>query len=136
MDGRLIDLSSGGMALALETTIPEGTNLHIEMTFPDRSKIDCDGQIRHMVEFNGRYLHGFEFMNLPAAVGERIERMSADYIDCETRIVNQATEVCRSECAFFNLCTKEERVSPLVESEVILELALRALDDSPLVRQA
>lgn len=131
-EGRLIDLSGGGLALDLDKIIPQGTNLHLEITFPDRSKIDCDVQVRHLAPWNGRHLHGFEFLNLPSVIAERIDRMSNDYIDCETRIVNEATEVCRSECAFFSICNKPEKVSPIFNPDVILELAFRSLDDSPL----
>jgi c-di-GMP-binding flagellar brake protein YcgR len=135
INGRLIDLSAGGMSIFIEMRIPQGTTIHLEATFPDHSKIECDAQVIHAIPRNGSILHGFEFLNLSVPLGERIERMSMDYIDCETRIESKKTEVCRSDCAFFSLCTKSEKVSPVLDSKGILELSFTSIS-KPQVEQA
>lgn len=134
IEGKLIDLSAGGMSIYIDMVIPQGTNVHIEALFADRFKIDCDAQIKHVIPRNRSFLHGFEFLNLSVPVGERIQKMSMDYIDCETRIDNKMTEVCQSNCAFFSLCNKPERLNPVMETKFFLELAFKELDKSTLTQ--
>lgn len=108
--GKLIDLSAGGMAVLIGQIIPQGTRLQLKLTFPDHTILKSDTQVKHTIPRARSYLHGLEFLTLDALTAERINRMSNDYIDCESRIHAAAPEICKgTDCAFFSMCTKPER---------------------------
>jgi hypothetical protein len=130
--GKLIDLSAGGMAILIDEIIPQGTNLSITATFPDGFKIECFIQIRHALPKNGKFLHGIEFLNLPVSVSEKIERMSSDYIDCEYRMSHEPGNVCRTDCAFYTMCTRPEKLNVVMDLTGVLEIAFRNVDRTTL----
>jgi hypothetical protein len=132
--GKLIDLSAGGLSVLIGEIIPQETFLSLILTFPDNSKIESIIKVRHAVPRGKGYLHGIEFLNPPAYMVEKIDKMSSDYIDCENRIQAAASEVCRMNCAFFTMCTKQQRLQPVVDVNASIELAFKALEDSPLPR--
>ncbi len=126
--GKLIDLSAGGLSLLLPQLIPLGTKLRIKLTFPDQTRVECDAEIRHMLPRERNYLHGLQFENLDPAMASRIEKMSADYIDCEQRILNSHMAPCTGkDCAFFTMCTKKERTDHILrhEEDLILSFSRR-----------
>jgi hypothetical protein len=123
--GKLIDLSAGGLALLIPQIIPLGTKIHIKLTFPDQTLLECDGDIRHMSPRDRNYLHGLQFDAVDADIAARIERMSADYIDCEQRIANNFLTPCvGQQCAFFTMCTKAERTEHFLNHEEDLLLSI------------
>lgn len=130
--GKLIDLSAGGMAILIDEIIPQGSKLNLLGTFPDRFKIECIVDVKHVIPRNSKFVHGIEFLNLPALTVEKIEKMSADYIDCENRIAAKISDVCKTDCAFFTLCIKTQKINPVFDPNLVLELAFKSLEDSPL----
>jgi hypothetical protein len=127
--GKLIDLSAGGMAILINELVPQETFLNLTITFPDRSAVDSIVKVKRVFPKGRAFLHGLEFLTLSPAMVERIDRMSSDYIDCETRIANQATDVCRTNCAFFTMCTKEQKIDAVLNVDDGLALAFQVLKD-------
>jgi hypothetical protein len=125
--GKLIDLSAGGMAILIDEMIPMGTNLSLMATFPDGFKIECAVQVKHQIPREEKYIHGFEFLNLAPVTMEKIEKMSSDYIDCESRIAAHAQEICRTHCAFFTMCNKPEKLDLTFEPSKVLELQFKPI---------
>jgi hypothetical protein len=130
--GKLIDLSAGGLSVLIGEIIPQETFLTMLLTFPDHSTIESVIKVRHVLPRGRAFLHGIEFLNPPQIMVEKISRMSEDYIDCESRIQSKAAEVCRTNCAFFTMCSKPERLNPVLDVNTSLELAFKALEDTPL----
>jgi hypothetical protein len=125
--GRMIDVSAGGIALVIDEVIPLNTRLNMKMTFPDQTKIDATVQVRRLVpKENGKYLLGMEFTVIADEAKEKIDHMSGDYIDCETRIQEKAVDICRAECSFYSMCNKPCK-KPAVDHQAALELAFQAL---------
>lgn len=123
--GKLIDLSAGGLALLIPQIIPLGTKVHMKLTLPDQTLIECNGEIRHMLPRERNYLHGLQFDGVAAEIATRIEKMSSDYIDCEQRIVNNHLSPCiGNQCAFFTMCTKKERTDHFLHHEEDLLLSI------------
>jgi hypothetical protein len=56
--------------------------------------------------------------------------MSNDYINCETRISEKKLDVCRMDCAFYSMCSKPEKLNPVVNIDFALEVAFKVLEDS------
>lgn len=128
VNGKLIDLSAGGMAIVIRDIIPQGTKLDMTVTFPDKTSLNCTVEVKRVVPKAKSYLHGIEFLNLQPEMVARIEKMSSDYIDCEARIQSTPTgEICKTSCAFFNMCTKPQRINPVPDPMVALDLAFRTL---------
>jgi PilZ domain len=130
--GHMIDLSAGGMAILMNEIIPQKTKLSIGITFPNQTPLQCKAEVKRVVPRGKKYLIGFEFLNLPTEWVDKIERMSTDYIDCESRIQKGETEVCETNCSFFSMCNKVQRREPLVEVDVALEMAFKMLDQFPM----
>jgi len=131
--GRLIDMSAGGMSLIISELIPLKSKLHLVMRFPDKTTMKCNIEVRHAQPRDRDFLHGFKFLNLPYYIGNKIDTMSNDYIDCETRIQKKESEICISKCTFYNMCTKSQRKEPvLFDVDMALELAFKTLADSPI----
>jgi hypothetical protein len=64
------------------------------------------------------FLHGLQFEAVNAEIANRIDQMSADYIDCEQRIVNNHLTPCvGNACKFFSMCTKKERTDHFLRNE-------------------
>lgn len=131
VSGELIDLSAGGLAILIDEIIPQSSVLNLSITFPNHSKLECVSRIVRVEARGSKFLHGIEFDTLPTYWEEKIERMSTNYIDCENRIQNKAAEVCRSDCAFFNFCSKPQKINPTVNVDQALEIAFTILNDSP-----
>jgi hypothetical protein len=117
--GKLIDLSAGGMAILINEMIPQETMLNLKITFPDHSVIDSIVKVRRVAERGRSHLHGIEFLTLGAEMAEKIEKMSSDYINCETRIRSGQKEVCRTDCSFFTMCGKKEKLNPVVNVDAL-----------------
>jgi hypothetical protein len=128
--GKLIDLSAGGLSVLIGEIIPQETFLSLILTFPDNSKIESIIKVRHAVPRGKGYLHGIEFLNPPAYMVEKIDKMSSDYIDCENRIQAAASEVCRMNCAFFTMCNKPQRTELLTNINDGLLVEFAASDPS------
>jgi hypothetical protein len=117
--GKLIDLSAGGMAILINEMIPQETLLNLKITFPDHSVIDSIVKVRRVSEKGRSHVHGIEFLTLTADMAEKIEKMSSDYINCETRIHAGQKEVCHTNCAFFTMCGKKEKLNPVVNIDAL-----------------
>lgn len=127
--GKLIDLSAGGLSMLIQQIIPQGTRLHLTITFPDHSHMESDIEVVRTMPRDRNYVIGLEFLNLDLSWVERIETMSAQYIECEQRI--QATELtpCIGKaCTLFDMCNKSERTNLLinVDEELLLNMAVLA----------
>ncbi|MCG3205483.1 MAG: hypothetical protein KCHDKBKB_02204 [Elusimicrobia bacterium] len=125
--GKLIDLSAGGLSMLIHQIIPQGTHLQLTLVFPDQTRLECETQVKHMLPRDRNYLHGFEFLNIDPSWVTRINDMSSHFIDCERRIQSADINPCiGSQCAFFNMCNKQERVNLLVniDDELLLNLAV------------
>ncbi len=120
------------MAILIDEIIPQGAKLNLTGTFPDKFKIECLVDVKRVLPRNLKYVHGIEFLNLPAYTMEKIEKMSADYVDCEARIASKAAEVCHSDCAFYTMCSKPQKIDPVFDPTLVLELAFKTLEDSRL----
>lgn len=125
--GKLIDLSAGGMAILINEVIPMGTKLDLKVRFPDHSYLESIILVKRVVPRSRKFLIGIEFLTVPGFMEKKIEKMSADYIDCESRINEGSTEICRVDCAFFTMCKKKERVDPVVDLDKMLEITFEQL---------
>jgi c-di-GMP-binding flagellar brake protein YcgR len=125
--GKMIDLSAGGLALLIDEVIPLNTKLNMKLSFPNNVAVNATVQVRRLVPRENKYLMGMEFIVISEESKEMIDRMSSDYIDCETRIAEKARDVCRAECAFMSMCTKAAKRPPAEDVRVALELAFQAL---------
>ncbi len=130
--GKLIDLSAGGMAILIDQYIPALTRLSLGMAFPDKTVLDSIIEIKRTIPKDNKYLIGIEFLTISVQAQNRIEAMSAAYIDCESRIRDKVPEICRTDCAFYGMCTKSERLVPVVDLDVALNLVFQKLENSPL----
>ncbi len=132
LKGKLIDLSAGGMAILIEEFIPPQARLNLALTFPDKSMLESIVEIKHAVPKDKQYLIGIEFLTVPLSVQQRIEKMSSDYVDCEARIERNLGDVCRTDCGFYNFCTKQQRSVPLIDPDVVLNMVFKKLQENPL----
>ena len=126
--GRLIDLSAGGLSVLMGEFLPPQTFFSLCIVLPDHTRIDTTIKIIHALPRGKNYLHGIEFLTLPTEMGERIERMSSDFMNCENRIQAHEAEVCHTDCAFFNMCDKKQKIDVVMDTNSAIELAFRQIE--------
>jgi hypothetical protein len=97
----------------------------LAVRFPDGMKIESVVRVSRVMPKGRKYLHGIEFLNLQEAMVARIDQMSSDYINCESRIAENAPEVCTEGCSFFTMCAKPQKKEPAVQENVALELEFK-----------
>ncbi|MFN0118264.1 MAG: PilZ domain-containing protein [Elusimicrobiota bacterium] len=109
LKGKLIDLSAGGMSVNINGYLPQNTLLHLALQFSDGTLIEAIVELRHFRPNGKKTLYGFEFIKIDSKLSDKINQMSSEFIDCENRIQKQESNICRNSCAFFSLCSKEQK---------------------------
>lgn len=109
-EGRLLNISAGGMALLMDQKLEPGVFLALNLRFMDGSEIETLVQIRHAVPKEKEFIHGFQFISIPSFISEKMATIAKDYNACEDRIQKQDPEICRSNCSFHSMCTKPQRI--------------------------
>ncbi len=126
--GQLIDLSPNGMAILIGEEIPVGTDLELQLTFPDRAVLDSNVRIRHVLSHKGRFLIGIEFIDLADFLQVKLERITKDFLECEDKIKIRAPEICRLDCSFFNICDKMQKLQATHKLDEVFQLKLKSRD--------
>lgn len=109
-EGKLLNISAGGMALLLPEKLPELTCWALRISLMDHSEIETLVQIRHSVPQQNQFAHGLQFVSIPSYLGEQVENLAKDFASCESRIKSGAPNVCRETCSLFDHCEKPQKL--------------------------
>lgn len=109
VDGKMVDLSGGGLAVLLKEAVPVKTKLKLWMVVTGREAITCTVSVRRVSAKGGAYLTGLQFLDLNEVVAADLAKLSGDYDACEERIREEQTPVCVPTCAFLTLCDKPQK---------------------------
>jgi hypothetical protein len=113
IEGQVIDLSGGGMAILISESLPASTTMQMELIFPNKVTLGCLVVVRRTSGCTGGYLTGIEFLDMPEGMIAKIDRMAHDYNACDGRIANQdeeEDEICQPECSFMSVCDKPQKL--------------------------
>ncbi len=105
----LMDLSLGGMGLLTLVSIKTGTKLATKINLPGFQTNSIDCRIVWDVCKESTFRIGINFVKLENTDFKKIETMSRDYADCETRIAGTEKHVCKTECHYKPLCEKKQK---------------------------
>ncbi len=111
MDGTLMDLSGGGLAVVVKEAVPVKTRLQLTIKFPFRAPVTCNVSVRRSSRIENGHRLGLQFLDLSDPTANELIRMSADYDACDGRIRQETTPVCERTCAFFRYCEKPQKVN-------------------------
>lgn len=136
VEGALVNLSTGGMALFLNTEssgtrLARGGKLRVHFRLPGIPLSECRGVITHAVtdRASGWLRLGVRFLKTPPALAQRIARMVIDNAACDARMDEQSQPRCDLSCAFHSLCNKPIRDTsgslPGPQFEIALQRASR-----------
>jgi hypothetical protein len=132
VEGALVNLSSGGMALLIANEagtarLARGTRLRVHFRLPGLPLTQCKGTVTHAAPSagNGWLRLGVKFMQFPASLNDRIQRMLIDDAACDARMADAAEPRCDLACAFHSLCSKPIRLVAGGMSAVQFEIALQ-----------
>ncbi len=128
IDGQVIDLSGGGMAVLIREAIPSKTKLFMELKFPSGAVLACHVAICRTAKSAGGFLTGIQFLDMPDAMAGQIDRMAQDYNDCDGRIAANAPEICRADCSFLSICEKPQKRAFLRNADNALHMKLKTVD--------
>jgi hypothetical protein len=135
VDGAILNLSAGGMALMVdvpsgETKLSTGRSLRIHFRLPGMPLTECRAIITHADKENGNgWLRlGIRFEKAAAALARRIQVMAKDDEACDTRITQTARPRCELSCSFHSLCGKPIRQADESAHAVQFEIALQKSD--------
>lgn len=109
VEGKLLNISLGGMALLLPVKLPELTYWALRIGLGDHSEVETLVQIRHSIPQQDQFVHGFQFVSIPSFLGERVEIFARDFASCEERIKISSPDVCQPTCSMLDTCTKPQR---------------------------
>ncbi len=126
--GKLLDLSAGGMAILIEETIPKDAKLKLELTFPDHSILESNIRVCYSKAEKKEFLIGLEFLDIPDFMRNKISRMSEDFLGCENRIKKNAINICQLDCAFFSICDKHQKTKLEKELDITLQMKLNQIE--------
>ena len=111
VEGTLVDLSGGGLAVRVPEMVPTATRLRLSIKFSFRPAVTCTVSVRRAVPAGKAYLLGLQFLDLSGALADELVRMSADYDACDHRIREDQTPTCLRSCAFFRYCDKAQKAA-------------------------
>ena len=131
LEGALMNLSPGGMALLIEgeragERLTRHDRLRVHFRLPGLPLTECRGTVTHAVQQNDGWMRlGVKFLKTPPRLGERIKRMIFDDQVCDDRIVQDAQPRCDLACTFHSLCHKPIRQDVGSVPAVVFEIALQ-----------
>ncbi|MBD3271198.1 MAG: hypothetical protein GF384_01510 [Elusimicrobia bacterium] len=107
MEGMLVNISAGGMALRLPKKIPVRTTLYIQVILPNKLCIASHVKIKHVQQVNSReYITGVQFLDLAPELKTQLIAMSNDFIECGKRIKRSGQVKCLPKCLAQPLCSR------------------------------
>lgn len=132
----LINLSAGGMALAIDGTSSKNfsfkkNRIKIHFRLPGKPLQECWGRVTHTWESqsNGCTV-GIRFEKCPAQLKQELESMAADNEACDTRIEQTQEAWCIPTCSFFDLCRKPIRPAATGHASDRIEIALQSHEEA------
>jgi len=129
IQGNLLNLSSGGLAILISKEFPKRKGFHIKLVFPDRTILECDAQVSRVIPKHPRFEVGLKFKNLPQYMEKKISNMAKDYNACEDRIFKKDPIVCHLDCSFYVICQKPQKSQSEDELGQDLLLHVDAIED-------
>lgn len=129
IEGQVIDLSGGGMAILIREALPANAKMSMELTFPNKSMLACLVIVRRTTTCTGGFLTGIEFLGMPEPMVAQIDRMAHDYNACDARIMDkEETEICQSDCSFMSICDKPQKLKTNQNLKKSIEMQLKPLE--------
>lgn len=111
IEGKLDNLSAGGLALRIPKFIPEKNFMYIQVTLPGGLCITCHCEVKHTKKINEHeHRAGLEFLDLPSELKEIILTMSKKYIECGEKIKQLKKTDCTPHCTAHSICNRHEKV--------------------------
>jgi len=102
----MTDLSAGGMSLLMFVEPPHAKTFEMVLSIPGLDKSPIEASIVRVHQKGETYSVGLNFVKIAKKSQERIEAMSEDNADCETRMSLRLPEACVPDCHFHCLCAK------------------------------
>jgi hypothetical protein len=104
----LADLSAAGMRLVTFLKVPKGY-LDIHLSLPSIGDMHINGKTSWIKQKGGVYTAGIQILEISKASADKINKMSEDFNDCDTRILLKLPEVCVENCKANSLCNKLQK---------------------------
>lgn len=104
------DLSAGGMKVYSSEPFPLYFEFALEFQLPGTEVIQARAKAVHQVHNERGYEVGVFYTEIGDEVKSVIEAMAKDFDQCEIRIKNEESDVCRQTCRFITLCQKPQKI--------------------------
>ncbi len=111
VEGKMADLSGGGVAVILKEAILVKTKMKLWMVLPDREAISCTVSVRRVSPVKAGFLTGLQFLDMADPAASALVSISTDYDACEVRIRHETPPICVRSCSFFTYCDKPQKQS-------------------------
>ncbi|MEK7383046.1 MAG: PilZ domain-containing protein [Elusimicrobiota bacterium] len=102
----MTDLSAGGMSLLMFVEPPHAKSFEMVLSIPGLDHAPIEASVARVHQKGETYSVGLHFLKIAKKAQERIESMSDDNADCETRMSLRLPEACVPHCHFHALCAK------------------------------
>ena len=108
--GIITNLSSGGMSMFVYFDIPVKTEVCLVFDFPGFETSQIFGKIIRSHKRAVLWEIAVQFTKINTEDCELINRLAADYNDCENKIMSGAVDICKKECGYYGLCEKRLKI--------------------------
>jgi len=109
--GVLVDLSATGMCILTFASIAIGTDISMTVNLPGFKSKPLAGKVVWTIKKGEMFRTGIAFNSIDPLDFRHINRMGFDFTDCDTKLELGAKDVCFAKCSYFELCTKDEKLS-------------------------
>jgi len=107
----LLNLSAGGIALITFLSLPRDTLICLNFNLDGLKLKDVEGRVVRVEGKKKTYLIVISFTKIKDEVKKRITMMADAFDLCETKILMGEKDVCSTECAYYELCTKPVKMA-------------------------
>src|SRR5258708_8604220 len=105
----LVDLSAGGLAMICFALPAMAKDLTFRLTLPGLVNAKLKGKIIRARRKGETYQVAIEFTEFQDKWAHLISKLAKAYTACDERLAQGDRHFCFKECAFYPLCSKEEK---------------------------
>jgi len=102
------DISAGGLAIITFLPLPQNAEIILNLALPGINLKNVKAKIVRIVEKNGTYLAGLQFLNLSRKLKVKINKMALDWKKCEDNL-SLGLKIDCSKCSYYKICSKEAK---------------------------
>jgi len=109
IEGKILDVSAGGLGLALSEPLPKFFILSLTIRLSGIKPFDVKGKVVRIEKKEDYYKAGILFIEINSEAVETLNLIAEDYDKCCKKRQGEEKKYCFDECKFSNLCDQKKK---------------------------